>query len=115
MPQVQNNVSQNLLGSFSFSASGGAISGLVVTGAITNVERLAVGKFKVTHSVGSLDYAVGSPLASDDNAKPTFCYYAGTSAEAKTTTYFQFFTYGYSAATSDPRDPQLVEGAIFKR
>jgi hypothetical protein len=66
-----------VIGTAQFSASGGSISNLVVSGCIANVTRTGVGAFTVSFSPNQTQFAV-SALASDDATAATTIYLAGT-------------------------------------
>ena len=103
--------SSGLIGTASFSASGGAISGLVVKGCISAVVRTGTGAFTVSLSPSQTEISV-SAMASDDATAATTIYLAGTPNLNGTVASFNLQAVGFSPVFT--RDPGSVTIAIFK-
>lgn len=104
--------SSGVRGNAQFSASGGSISNLSVSGCISNVTRTGVGAYTVFLSPNQQNFSVAL-AASDDATAATIIYIAGTPDFNSSLSSFsvQAFNVGGGGST---RDPGMVSIAILK-
>jgi hypothetical protein len=103
-----------VIGTAVFSASGGSIASLSVSGVISGVTRLGAGSYEVSFSAAQSNYTVAL-AASDNNSATVLAYLSGDSFSTIQTsaTSFSFFTF-YQGGTQSPGDPAVVTVTVFQ-
>ncbi len=104
-----------LIGKAKFSASGGVISNLSFSGAISGVTRLATGQYSVTLT-GQVDsnYSV-SCIVSDDGVQASGCSLSGTWSNYTNTGFVvQAIGFVTTGSVAVARDPGLVVISVFR-
>lgn len=99
-----------VIGTASFSASGGSISNKVVSGVVSNVTRASAGVFDLTFTTNQSNYTV-SVLANSGTTVATG-YYMNTSDTSPPAAGFQIATINLASLTA--YDSSLVFITIFK-
>lgn len=111
---VSSTANFGVIGTAVFSASGGTISNLTVSGVVSGVTRLGAGSFQVTFSTAQSNYTVATNCT-DNNSATVLSYLSGNSFATIQTaaTSFSFFTF-YQGTTQAPGDPAVVTVTVFK-
>lgn len=100
----------DVIGQASFSASGGAISGLVIAGIVASVTRVSAGRYAVTFASAQPDVNYHPSIVTNDDATAAMFSYIDNAT--LTVNGFQFYTYAFGPNT--PQDRGVVRLSIFR-
>ena len=98
-----------VIGTAVFSATGGTVSSLSVTGVVSNVTRTSLGLFQVHLSPAQSNYAI-TTIATDNNFAAMFSYVSGASFSDIQTNSSSFSVYAFytNSSSSGPNDPAMM-------
>ena len=95
-----------------FSASGGTISNLSVSGIIGGVSRIGVGHYTVSFTASQTNYAVAIS-ATDNNSASVTAYLSGNSFSTIQTSASSFDIYCTYGSAGNVGDPAVVTVSVF--